>query len=81
MWCDNIIETLLNVPGKTKDGVKSRLNLVEMGIRAPEQKEKNMYLPPVCYTLSRKKKIEFFQCLAGIKSQAITHQIFEVSYQ
>ena len=31
--CDSIIRTLLNIPSKTKDGVKSRLNLVEMGIR------------------------------------------------
>jgi len=41
-----------------------------MGIReqlTPEQKRKNMYLPPACYTLSRKKKIGFSQCLAGIK--------------
>ena len=30
--CDSIIGTLLNIPDNTKDGVKSRLNLVEMGI-------------------------------------------------
>jgi len=45
--CDNIIGTLLNIPGKTKDGVKSRWALVEMGILeqlAPEKKEKNTYL-------------------------------------
>jgi len=60
--CDSIIGTLLNIPGKTKDGVKSRLDLVEMRIHeqlAPKQKEKNMYLPLACYTLSRKEKIEF----------------------
>ncbi|XP_024178950.2 uncharacterized protein LOC112184960 [Rosa chinensis] len=31
--CDSLIGTLLNIPGKTKDGVKTRLDLVEMGIR------------------------------------------------
>jgi len=37
--CDSIIKTLLSIPDKTKDGVKGRLDLVEMGIReqlAPE---------------------------------------------
>ena len=27
----------------------------------------NTYLPPMCYTLSRKEKLEFCQCFAGIK--------------
>ena len=30
--CDNIIGTLLNIKGKTKDGIKSRTDLMEMGI-------------------------------------------------
>ena len=31
--CDSVIGTLLNIKGKTKDGVKARLDLAEMGIR------------------------------------------------
>jgi len=31
--CDSLIETLLNIKGKTKDGMKCRQGLVEMGIR------------------------------------------------
>ncbi|XP_062006025.1 uncharacterized protein LOC133723223 [Rosa rugosa] len=31
--CDSLIGTLLNIPGKTKDGAKTRLDLVELGIR------------------------------------------------
>ncbi|KAL6209103.1 hypothetical protein ACLB2K_020046 [Fragaria x ananassa] len=31
--CDAILGTLLNIPGKTKDGVASRLDMVDMGIR------------------------------------------------
>jgi hypothetical protein len=31
--CDSLIGTLLNIAGKTKDGVKTHLDLVEMGIR------------------------------------------------
>jgi len=44
--CDSIIGTLINIPGKTKDGVKSRLDLIKIGIReqlAPEQKGKDTY--------------------------------------
>ena len=80
--CNSIIGILLNIPDKTKYGVKSRLDLVEMGIReqlTPEQKGKNMYLLSVCYSLSRKEKINFINVLLGLRSQAISHQIFEVS--
>lgn len=31
--CDSIIGTLLNIKGKTKDGIESRRDLVTMGIR------------------------------------------------
>ena len=68
--CESIIGTLLNVPGKTKDGVKSRLDLVEMGIRpnlAPKFGLKRTYLPPACYTLSRKEKKRVLQTLADLK--------------
>ena len=57
--CDSIIGTLLNIPGKTKDGVKCRLDLEKMGLRselAPQVNEKRTYLPPACYTLSREEK-------------------------
>ena len=57
--CESIIGTFLNVPGKTKDGVKSRLDLLEMGLRselAPRFGLKRTYLPPACYTLSKEEK-------------------------
>ena len=46
--CDSLIGTLLNMEGKSKDGVKARLDLVDMGIRqelAPIQKGHQTYLP------------------------------------
>jgi len=49
--CDNIIGTLLNITGNTKDGVKARKDLVEIGIRkqlALEQKGQNIFLLPTC---------------------------------
>jgi len=31
--CDSIIRTLLNIKGKTKDGIKAHKYMVEMGVR------------------------------------------------
>ncbi|GJZ11025.1 hypothetical protein Tco_0545784, partial [Tanacetum coccineum] len=31
--CDSLVGTLLNVPGKTKDGMNARLDLEELGIK------------------------------------------------
>ena len=55
--CDGIIDTLLNIQGKTKDGLNTRQDLTEMGIRDqlhPRSNGKKIYLPPTCHTLSRK---------------------------
>ncbi|XP_074336479.1 uncharacterized protein LOC141673626 [Apium graveolens] len=68
--CESIIGTLLNIPGKIKDGKKARLDLQEIGVRtelAPQQSGKRAYLPSACYTLSRKEKISFCECLSGVK--------------
>ncbi|KAL0556752.1 hypothetical protein IC582_005268 [Cucumis melo] len=68
--CANLIGTLLDIPGKTKDGVKSRLDLVELNIRselAPQVGEKNIFLPPACYTLSRAEKLSFCKTLSELK--------------
>ncbi|KAL8122564.1 hypothetical protein AgCh_019051 [Apium graveolens] len=68
--CESLVGTLLNIPGKSKDGMKARLDMQEMGIRvelAPQQSGKRAYLPPACYTLSRKEKISFCECLSSVK--------------
>ncbi|RVX22951.1 hypothetical protein CK203_008266 [Vitis vinifera] len=68
--CESIIGTLLNIPGKTKDGLNSRLDLMDMGLRcelAPRFESNRTYLPPACYTLSRKEKKVFCQTLAELK--------------
>ncbi|XP_074362621.1 uncharacterized protein LOC141702941 [Apium graveolens] len=64
-------ETLLNLPGKTKDGIKARLDMQEMGIRkelAPQVSTKRSYLPSACNTLSRKEKISFCKYLSSVKA-------------
>ena len=61
-FCESIIGTLLNIAGKIKDGLNSRLDLVEMGLRselAPRFESKRTYLPPACYTLSIMEKRVF----------------------
>ena len=68
--CDSIIGTLLNIKGKTKDGVNARQDLCEMGIRPklhPRSEGKRTYLPPACHTLSKKEKTSFCRCLRSIK--------------
>ena len=47
--CDNLIGTLLNINGKTKDGLNARLDLIEMNIRgelAPTEMGKRTYFAP-----------------------------------
>jgi hypothetical protein len=68
--CDSVIGTLLNIQGKTKDGVNARLDLVAMGIReelAPQSHGKRTYLPPACHTLSKKERKSVCECLRGVK--------------
>ena len=57
--CDSLIGTLLNIKGKTKDGIKCRQDLVEMDIRHQlhlQPQGRRTYLPPACYTMSTKEK-------------------------
>jgi len=63
---DNIFWTLLNVDGKGKDNLNSRLDLQEMGIRKalhPKKKANGKYyLPPACFTLSSTQKYIYYKC-------------------
>ena len=68
--CDSLIDTLLNIKGKTKDGVKSRQDLVELGIREQLHlvlRGNRTYLPPACYTMSTTEKKSFCHCLMNVK--------------
>ncbi|XP_028758521.1 uncharacterized protein LOC114717527 [Neltuma alba] len=68
--CESLIGTLLNIKGKSKDGKKARLDLLEMGIRThlgPRTDGKRTYMPPAYHTLSKREKKSFCQCLQSIK--------------
>lgn len=62
--CESIVGTLLDIKGKSKDGLNTQKDLVEMGIRLdlhPEQRRARMYLPPTPHTLSKVEKKFFLQ--------------------
>ena len=70
--CDSIVGTLLDMPGKTKDGLKARRDMQQEGIRPtlwPEYSAdgNKAYLPRACYTLLNEEKRKFCECLHGIK--------------
>ncbi|KAM0045571.1 hypothetical protein Hdeb2414_s0009g00305391 [Helianthus debilis subsp. tardiflorus] len=68
--CESLLGLLLNIPGKTKDGINVRKDMQEMGIHEglhPVPHPKGFFLPPACYTMSNKEKRMFCECLHGIK--------------
>ena len=68
--CDSIVGMLLNIQGSSKDGVKARLDLQEMGIREdlhPRPYGKRIFCPLASHTLFKDEKKSFCECLHGIK--------------
>jgi len=68
--CESVYGTLLNLPGKTKDGLKAREDLEVMGIKPelrPQPKGNRTWLPPACYTLNSAEKRKFYETLSNIK--------------
>ena len=68
--CESIVGTLLDIPNKSKDGEKARLDLKELKIRLnliPTKKGNATYLPPAKYTLSRQEKRKLCEWLASVK--------------
>ncbi|KAL5714361.1 hypothetical protein ACHQM5_016334 [Ranunculus cassubicifolius] len=69
--CENVLGTILKLDGKTKDTLKSRLDLQALGIR-PElhltPKPNNKFLvPAACYTFSTLEKQSFCEWLKTVK--------------
>jgi hypothetical protein len=68
--CDALIGTLLNVPGKTKDGVAARLDMVAMGIRTglkPISGGKKEKLPLASWNLMLHEKKTVCSSFNGMK--------------
>ena len=68
--CDNILGTLMNIDGKTKENLKARLDLMEMGIRKELHLTPNgekYVMPHACYTLSTDEKKNLCEWLKSVK--------------
>nr|AAM18163.1 Putative transposase [Oryza sativa Japonica Group]AAP52758.1 transposon protein, putative, CACTA, En/Spm sub-class [Oryza sativa Japonica Group] len=70
--CESLVGLMLNIPGKTKDGLNARLDLQDMNIRSELQpirdaETSKVYVPPACHTLSKDEKIAMLSCLKDIK--------------
>ncbi|XP_059624867.1 uncharacterized protein LOC132268136 isoform X2 [Cornus florida] len=68
--CESIIGTLLNIKGKSKDGLKSQMDLKGMGIRGdlhPQESKGKHYLPPAPHTLKKEEKQLFCKRLQQLK--------------
>jgi hypothetical protein len=68
--CENLIRTILNITGKTKDTVKARLDLKDLGIMKELQIKESggsCEMPHARYTLSTTQKKAFCEFLREIK--------------
>ncbi|VVA37538.1 PREDICTED: transposon, partial [Prunus dulcis] len=68
--CDSIIGTLSEIPGKNKDGIAARLDLLNMGVKTdlqPKYGERHTRLPLGPWNLSRAEKREVCNSFYGMK--------------
>ncbi|CAL8137235.1 unnamed protein product [Prunus armeniaca] len=68
--CDSIIGTLLEIPGKNKDGITARLDLLNMGVKTdlqPEYGQRRTRLPSGPWNLSRAEKRAVYNSFYGMK--------------
>jgi hypothetical protein len=68
--CERILDTLLQIPSKSKDGEKARLDLQHMGIREDQHpliKNGKYSLPPALYYLGNDEKTYLCKFLEGVK--------------
>ncbi|XP_076939625.1 uncharacterized protein LOC143608486, partial [Bidens hawaiensis] len=67
---ESLIGALLNIPGKTKDGLEARLDLNDMDLKpelTPKSDGANIRLPPASYTLKTKEKDKFCDTLYKLR--------------
>src|SRR6266540_5654935 len=69
--CDSILGTLLDIKGKTKEGIKSHKDFVNLNIRHelhPEERGNGKYyLPPASYNLMTDEKKVICKCLRAVR--------------
>ncbi|KAL2906156.1 GPI mannosyltransferase 3 [Bienertia sinuspersici] len=70
--CDSVLGTLLDIPGKTKDNHKARLDLQKMGIRkelhpVESDDDRYVFLPKASFSMTKKEKSIFCGVLKKVK--------------
>ncbi|CAL2247277.1 unnamed protein product [Prunus armeniaca] len=68
--CDSIIGTLLEIPGKNKDGIAARLDLLNIWVKTDlrlEYGQRRTHLPPGPWNLSREEKRAVCNSFYGMK--------------
>ncbi|CAL2271040.1 unnamed protein product [Prunus armeniaca] len=73
--CDSIISTLLEIPGKNKDGIAAHLDLLKMGVKTdlqPEYGERCTRLPPGPWNFPRAEKRAVCNSFYGMKVLEVT---------
>lgn len=68
--CDSVLGTLMNIQGKSKDNLNSRLDLKTLGIKEDLhliEKEDKVLLPIAIYTLSNDEKKILCEFLKNVK--------------
>ncbi|XP_035547475.1 uncharacterized protein LOC109010280 [Juglans regia] len=68
--CDNVLGTLMSIPGKTKDSVNARKDLMILGIKKElhlQEHGQRLVMPPACYTLQGDERKGFFEWLQAVK--------------
>ncbi|KAI5335279.1 hypothetical protein L3X38_025412 [Prunus dulcis] len=77
--CDSIIGTLLEIPGKNKDGIAARLDLLNMGVKTdlqPKYGERRTRLPPGPWNLSRAEKREVYLVVHLVKEVRLCGPVY-----
>jgi hypothetical protein len=68
---DNILHTIIDTNGKTKDNLKAHLDLHEMGLRPTLHswtgEDGKTYMRPACHTMSKDDKIQFLRVLKNVR--------------
>ncbi|XP_020243341.1 uncharacterized protein LOC109821575 [Asparagus officinalis] len=68
--CDSLLETIMNIKGKTNDNIKARLDLQAMSLKPelhPIQRGDKLVMPAACYTLSQEEQSKFCRFLKELK--------------
>ncbi|KAI3450489.1 hypothetical protein Pfo_007154 [Paulownia fortunei] len=68
--CDALVDTLLSIDGKSKDTVKARLDMQDMGIRSELHLKKigdRVSKPYASYTFTLEERREFYRFLKSVK--------------